>query len=110
MFSNLSAVGKLSGDLVRQLGKIVAQFHHHAASDNYINSFGAVATIKAAFEENYQESRKCKYIAVVQTLEQLEFTRNHTSSFFLFRKQTYFPARIKVRCKIRSLSFKAICY
>ncbi|MEM8677412.1 MAG: AAA family ATPase [Cyanobacteria bacterium P01_G01_bin.67] len=110
LFSNLLAAGKLSGDRVRELGTIVAQFHRHAASNDYINSFGTVAKIKAAFEENYQESYK--YIGVVQTPEQFEFTRNYTSSFFV-QKADLFPARIKAG-KIRAchgdLHLNNICW
>ncbi len=84
LFSNLLDAGKLNSDRFIELGKIVAQFHHQAQTNNYISSFGTVDHIRAAFEENYRQSQK--YIGVVQTKEQFEATKAYTDFFFTERE------------------------
>lgn len=109
LFSNLLAAGKLSRDCLVELGKVVAQFHHSAKTNDYISSFGTVDRIQAAFEENYQQSRK--YIGIVQTKEQFKATKAYTDSFFSNR-QELFRARVKQH-KIKEchgdLHLKNIC-
>ena len=80
LFSNLLSAGKLNSDRFIELGRIVARFHQNAETNDYISSFGTVAKINAAFEENYQQSQK--YIGVVQTQEQFEDTKAYTDTFF----------------------------
>ena len=80
LFSNLLDAGKLDSDRFIELGKIVARFHQNAETNDYISSFGTVAEISAAFEENYQQSQK--YIGVVQTREQYEATKAYSDDFF----------------------------
>ena len=80
LFSNLLNAGKLNSDRFIELGRIVARFHQNAETNDYISSFGTVAKINAAFEENYQQSQK--YIGVVQTQEQFEDTKAYTDTFF----------------------------
>ncbi len=92
LFSNLVNAGKLKSDRFGELGKIVAQFHTHAESNDYISSFGTVAQISSAFEENYQQSQK--YIGIVQTKEQFEATKAYTDFFFTERKDL-FKDRVK---------------
>ncbi|EGJ28803.1 MULTISPECIES: hypothetical protein [Moorena] len=48
-----------------ELGKVVAQFHQRAKTNNYIRSFGTVAKIREAIDQNYQQSQK--YIGGPQT-------------------------------------------
>lgn len=106
---NLLEAGKLSGDRFVELGKIVAQFHHEAATNDYISSFGTVVKIKQAFEQNYQQSQK--YVGTVQTKAQLAATKAYTDRFF--DEQTeLFQQRIKQQ-KIKEchgdLHLKNIC-
>lgn len=84
LFSNLLERG-LDSDRFVELGKIVAQFHQNAKTNDYISSFGTVAQIRTAFDENYQQSRK--YIGVVQTREQYEATKAYTDTFLDARRR-----------------------
>jgi uncharacterized protein len=97
LFSNLLEVGKLSGDRFRELGKVVAQFHNQAETNEYISSFGTVEKIQPAFEENYRQSQK--YIGVVQTKEQFAATKAYSDDFFAERENLLL-ARVKQQ-KIR---------
>ena len=108
-FDNLLSVGKLQGDRLTELGKIVAQFHLSATTNDDIRSFGTVAKIKPAFDENYQQSQK--YIGTVQTKEQLEATQAYTDRFFSER-ENLFQARIeqhKIKECHGDLHLKNIC-
>jgi uncharacterized protein len=79
LLSNLLESGKLNGDRLIELGEIVAKFHQNADTNDYISKFGTAANIRAAFEENYQQSQK--YVGI-QTKEQLKATKLYTDSFF----------------------------
>lgn len=100
LFSNLLEAGELSGDWAqptlrdrfRELGKVVAQFHHQAATNEYISSFGTVEKIQTAFEENYRQSQK--YIGVVQTQEQFTATKAYSDAFFA-EQEDLLLARVK---------------
>ena len=109
LFSNLVEAGKLNGDRMMELGKIVAQFHNNAETNNYISSFGTVANISKAFAENYQQSQK--YIGTVQTEAQFVATKAYTDSFFTHKKDL-FQTRVKQN-KIKEchgdLHLKNIC-
>ncbi len=87
LFSNLLEDGKLESDRFTELGKIVANFHQNADTNEYIHSFGTVNKISAAFTENYQQSEK--YIGTVQTKEQFTKTKTYTDSFFAERKELF---------------------
>lgn len=109
LFNNLLEAGQLSSDRMVELGKIVAQFHQTATTNDYISSFGTVAKIRAAFTENYQQTQR--YIGKVQTEEQFAATQAYTDRFFEER-QDLFQTRIKQQ-KIREchgdLHLKNIC-
>ena len=109
LFSNLLEADKLSGDRAIELGKIVAQFHQNAETNEYIESFGTVDRIRAAFTENYQQSQK--YIGTVQTREQFEATKAYTDAFFTTR-QELFKTRVsqgKIKECHGDLHLKNIC-
>ncbi len=109
LFINLLKANKLSSDRFKELGKIVAQFHQNAETNDYIRSFGTIPKIRAAFDENYQQTQK--YIGVVQTKEQLAATQAYTDRFFA-QRQDLFQERIE-RHKIKEchgdLHLKNIC-
>lgn len=100
LFSHLLEKEKLSGDWAqptlrdrfRELGRVVAQFHHQAVTNGYISSFGTVEKIQAAFEENYRQSQK--YISVVQTPGQFTATKAYSDAFFAERENLLL-ARVK---------------
>ncbi|MGB5712404.1 MAG: AAA family ATPase [Waterburya sp.] len=109
LFGNLLKAGKLTCDRMVELGKIVAQFHNNAETNDYINSFGTVGKISAAFEQNYQQSQK--YIGVVQTKKQFTATKVYSDSFFTQRNDLFLD-RVKQH-KIKEchgdLHLKNIC-
>jgi hypothetical protein len=80
LFDNLLAKNRLSMERITELAKVVADFHQHTTTNDYIASFGTVSTIKAAFDENYLQSQK--YVGEIQTQQQLEETRTFTDNFF----------------------------
>ncbi|MEM7592822.1 MAG: AAA family ATPase [Cyanobacteria bacterium P01_A01_bin.83] len=110
LFSNLLEAGKLTTNLLIELGQIVAQFHKSAVTNDYISSFGTVDKISAAFTENYRQSQR--YIGVVQTKEQFIETKAYTDYFFAKRKNLFID-RVKHN-KIKEchgdLHLKNICF
>ena len=109
LFSNLLKAGKLSYSLLTKLGKIVAEFHSNADTNDRISNFGTADKIKAAFTENYQQS--IKYIGIVQTEEQFAATKTYTDTFF-HKRQDLFHKRCDLH-KIKEchgdLHLKNIC-
>ena len=92
LFSNLLHSGELKSDRIRELGKIVAEFHQQAKTSEYISSYGTAERIRTAFDENYLQS--FKYIGVVQTQEQYEATKAYSDRFFS-KRQELFENRLK---------------
>ncbi|MFP4299782.1 MAG: AAA family ATPase [Spirulinaceae cyanobacterium] len=80
LWSNLFEQGKLTSDLMMELGRVVADFHFNAHTDEYIRSFGKIEQIKPAFTENYRQSKP--YINRGQTQKQFDETQQFTDSFF----------------------------
>jgi uncharacterized protein len=69
-------------NLWKKLGRVVAEYHANKTETNdYIRSFGEVEQVRAAFDENYEQSEK--YIGGPQTREQFEETKQYTDTFFL---------------------------
>lgn len=90
LFINLFEQGKLTEAHMEELGRIVAQFHTHATTNDYIRSFGEVPKIREAFDENYQQTEK--YIGGPQTQQQFEETKQFTDTFFE-QRQALFTTR-----------------
>ena len=109
LFINLFTAGKLGIEQMEELGKIVAQFHSQAETNEYIRSFGTVAKIREAFNENYQQTEK--YIDIAQTQQQFDETKAHTNRFFA-EKEALFQTRIdnnKIKECHGDLHLKNIC-
>lgn len=85
LLSHLFEQGKLTEAHMEELGRIVAQFHAKAKTNDYIRSFGEVAKIRQAFDENYQQTQK--YIGGPQTQPQYEETKAFTDRFFEQRQE-----------------------
>ncbi|WP_026100856.1 bifunctional aminoglycoside phosphotransferase/ATP-binding protein [Synechococcus sp. PCC 7336] len=75
--------GELTPALIRQLAQRIARFHAQLDTSDYIREFGSVANIRAAFDENYEQTER--YIGGPQTREQWEATRTATDRFFADR-------------------------
>ena len=80
LLSQMLKQGKLTKELMEQLGRIVARFHLQAQTNEYIRSFGEIAQIKDAIAKNYQQSQK--YIGGLQTNQQYQDTKNFSDRFF----------------------------
>ncbi|MEO1520800.1 MAG: AAA family ATPase [Cyanobacteria bacterium J06633_2] len=72
--------GKLSEPLLHELAIAVAGFHERSHTDDYIQTFGTVESIRAAFDENYEQTKH--YIGGPQTQQQFDETRAYTDTFF----------------------------
>ncbi len=72
--------GKLTKELMEQLGRMVAQVHLQAKTNDYIRSFGEATKIKESIEQNYQQSQQ--YIGSLQTQQQYEETKQFSDTFF----------------------------
>lgn len=80
LFSDRFERGELTVELMERLGRVVAQFHANARSDEYIRSFGKVAQVREAFDQNYEQTEK--YIGGPQTQQWFEETKQYTDNFF----------------------------
>jgi len=87
LFSELFAAGKLTEKNIAELGNTVAEFHAQAISNDRITSFGEIEMIRAAFDENYQQTEK--YIGIAQTKEQFAATKKYSNDFFAEKKELF---------------------
>ena len=81
LFSTLFEQGKLKESHLEDLGKVVAQYHAQSTTNDYISSFGQVPQVRAAIDENYQQTGK--YIGGPQTHQQFQETKKYTDGFFV---------------------------
>ncbi|MBW4675469.1 MAG: AAA family ATPase [Desmonostoc geniculatum HA4340-LM1] len=87
LLSALFEAGKLNETHLDNLGRVVAQYHSQAQTNDYIRSFGEVPNIRAAFDENYEQSEK--YIGGPQTQAQFTETKEYTDKFFAERSELF---------------------
>ncbi len=92
LFLDLLHQGQLTADLMQQLAHQVANLHAKAAVDDHIRSFGTVAQIRRAIDENYAQSQP--YLGRGQTQQQLEETRAYTDRMFS-EEQAVFQQRLR---------------
>lgn len=92
LLTSLFEQGKLSQELLQELAKVIAEFHAKAHVDDYIRTFGEVSQIRAAFDENYEQTEK--YIGGPQTQAQFDQTKDYTDRFFV-EKQALFASRVQ---------------
>ncbi|MBD2579169.1 AAA family ATPase [Oscillatoria sp. FACHB-1406] len=109
LWSHLFEQGELTIEWMEELGRTVAAFHQSAKTNDYIRSFGEVEKIKAAFDENYQQSEP--YIGRVQTQQQFEETKQFSDRFFECERDLLKQrqARGKIREVHGDLHLKNIC-
>ena len=91
LFLSLLEQGKITEQIMEDLGREIAKFHSTASSDNYIRKFGEVSQIREAIDNNYLISQK--YIGGPQTQTQYQETKDYTDSFFA-ENQELFDSRI----------------
>lgn len=92
LFSTLFDQGKLTEAHLEDLGRVVAEYHAKSPTNDYIRSFGEVPQVRAAIDENYQQTNK--YIGGPQTQPQFEATKKYTDNFFVELPQV-FASRIE---------------
>lgn len=110
LLSALYDRGELTEDLIRRLAETVASFHLQAETSDQIRSFGEVAQIRQAFDENYAQT--LKYVGGPQTQAQLEATQAYTDQFFASQGDL-FQQRIQhnwIRACHGDLHLNNICY
>lgn len=85
LLSSMFEQGKVDEALMEELGRVVADYHAQAKTDDYIRKFGEVAQVRQSIDENYQQTDK--YIGQAQTQTQYEETKQYTDDFFQAREQ-----------------------
>ncbi len=87
LLNQLFERGELTEELLKELAIAVAEFHKISHTDDYIQSFGTVKSIRAAFDENYEQTEH--YIGGPQTQRQFDETRAYTERFFKEREDLF---------------------
>ncbi len=109
LLSEMFELGKLTEAHMEELGKVVAKYHEKSPSSDRIRSFGEVAQVRQAIDENYQQTHN--YIGVVQSQSQYQETKRYTDNFFIERSPL-FKSRIennKIRECHGDLHLRNIC-
>jgi aminoglycoside phosphotransferase family enzyme/adenylate kinase family enzyme len=109
LFISMFEQGRLTEAHMEELGRIVAQFHAKAQTNDYIRRFGEVSQVRQAIDENYEQTEN--YIGGPQTSQQFEETKQFTDAFFA-KKQELFNSRIqnnKIRECHGDLHLRNIC-
>jgi hypothetical protein len=91
LFIEMFEQGKLTEAHMEELGRVVAQFHAKAQTNDYIRSFGEVPKIREAIDENYQQTEK--YIGGPQTQQQFDETKDFTDRFFEEQQELFATRR-----------------
>ena len=110
LFINMFDRGILTAEHLRELGKVVANFHQNCETNYYIRTFGTIEQIQKSINDNYKHT--IKYIGIVQTQEQYENTKEF-SDRFLKENEKIFLDRIeqnKIRECHGDLHLKNICW
>ncbi|ACK66808.1 conserved hypothetical protein [Rippkaea orientalis PCC 8801] len=84
---NLFENNQLTEEHLKELAKVVADFHFKTATNDYITKFGTVETIKKSVDHNYELTER--YIDIAQTQEQYQATKDFTDSFFSAKKELF---------------------
>ena len=92
LFTELFDRGELTAPLLEQLARVLANFHAHGATNDYIRSFGTVEKIRQAIDENYEQT--LSFVGGPQTQQQLDETRQYTDRLFA-EQQALFDNRIE---------------
>jgi uncharacterized protein len=95
LLTNLFEQGELTEDLVQRLAQEIAEFHRKTATNDYIRSFGTVAQIRQAFDENFEQTEQ--YIGGPQTQTQFDQTQAYCNQFFS-EQEALFQQRVQADC------------
>ncbi|MFM7427586.1 MAG: AAA family ATPase [Elainella sp.] len=92
LLTNLFERGELTPERVQELAQTIAEFHRHTTTNDYIRSFGEVAQIRQAFDENFEQT--AQYIGGPQTQQQFDDTQAYCDQFFS-EQQALFQQRVQ---------------
>jgi uncharacterized protein len=92
LFSDLFEQGTLTEELLVRLAKELAAFHAKGATNDYIRTFGDVAQIRQAIDENYEQTTG--FVGGPQTQQQFDETRHYTDRLFA-ENATLFADRVQ---------------
>lgn len=109
LFSTMFEQNELTQLHLEQLGRVVAQYHAQAQTNDHIRSFGEVEQVRDAINKNYQQTKK--YVGSLQIQSRFLETKQYTDSFFEERSQL-FNSRIesnKIRECHGDLHLRNIC-
>jgi len=91
LFTHLFEKGELTEKRMEDLGRVVARFHALAQTNDTIRNFGRMVQIRAAMNQNYEQTKK--YIGGPQSQEQFDQTQTYTDCFFQ-EQQALFDQRV----------------
>ena len=80
LLSQLFERGELTEGRLLELAEVVAAYHLKAETNDYIRTFGEIAKIRPAFDQNYEQTEV--YIGGPQTQTQFDLTKAYTDRFF----------------------------
>jgi len=106
---NVYESGSLTTQQMKELGKLVAQFHQNTPTNEYITSFGTPEKIAESITQNYQQT--LKYIGIAQNQTQYEQTKAFTDNFLIQHRDILEKRQIdgKIRECHGDLHLKNIC-
>ena len=109
LFINLFEQGKLTEDHLKELAKLVAEFHNQTPSNDYITSFGTVNKIKESLAHNYELTEG--YIGRAQTQQQYQETKVFSDRCLLQKKAVFLTGQKQGKIKEchGDLHLKNIC-
>lgn len=110
LLSEMYERGAVTEELVLELAKVIADYHQHSETSEYIRTFGTIPAIRQSIDENYDQTET--YIGGPQTQEQFDATRAYTDRFFA-EEANLFAQRVaenRVRECHGDIHLRNICY
>ncbi|MGC1308936.1 MAG: hypothetical protein WA885_17045 [Phormidesmis sp.] len=95
LLSSQFECGELDEEKVRSLAITIANFHQATATNDYVRTYGTIPAIRAAFDENYDQTvdftapASSTAVTKPQTQKQLEETKAFTDEFFATRQDLF---------------------
>jgi uncharacterized protein len=87
LLSNMFAAGTITTAEIEEMGRVVAEFHRSAQTNEYISSFGEIDRVKESIDDNYRQTEK--YINRAQTQQQFTETTAYTDRFLIEYTQLF---------------------
>jgi len=110
LLTSLFDRGELTENLLQELAQIIADFHLKTYTDDRIRSFGEVAQVREAFDQNFEQTEH--YIGGPQTQQQFDETQSYCDRFFA-EQEALFVDRMRhdwIRECHGDLHLRNICY